>query len=161
MNRLRRLRVTACFSVLPVLAIGASSLGDDKAGHGQYFSSAELASGAGHPENGILLRELATDPSATTLIIRRDRIGEFEVHTAINDIFVVESGHATVIVGGLVRGNHEIRPTEWRGGEVTGGEAYELGPGDVLLIAAGLPHRVAPHPGETFIYVTIKTPTKA
>lgn len=127
----------------------------------KFVSAQDLAAAVATPPSDPFAKEIATDPSATTLIIRRDRSGEVEVHTNVNDIIVVRSGRATVIVGGQVTGNHALKPTEWRGGEIVGGESHELAAGDLLLIPAGVPHQCIVKPGTTFIYSTIKTPSAA
>lgn len=151
----------AVASVLVALVVSGASAAEEPKRQALFVSAAQLAGHVKLTENGVALHQVATDPSATTLIIRRDKTGEVEVHTMINDIFVVESGHATVTVGGEVKDNHEIRPTEWRGGEISGGQNYELAAGDVLLIPAGLPHKVSLRAGDSFLYVTIKTPVHA
>ena len=122
----------------------------------KFVSAQDLAAAVATPPSDPFAKEIAADPSATTLIIRRDKSGEVEVRTIINDIFIVRSGRATVIVGGQVKGNHELKPTEWRGGE-----SHELAAGDLLLIPAGVPHQCIVKPGTTFIYFTIKTPSAA
>lgn len=156
-----RPHVFAVATVLVALGAAGTSAAEEPRRLALYVSAAQLAGHVKLTENGVALHQVATDPSATTLIIRRDKSGEVEVHTLINDIFVVESGHATVTVGGEVKDNHEIRPTEWRGGEIAGGQNFELGAGDVLLIPAGLPHKVSLRAGESCLYVTIKTPVRA
>ena len=77
---------------------------------------------------------------------------------AFNDIYVVESGHAKITVGGQVTGNRETLPTEWLGGEISGGTDYSLAPGDVLFIPAGAPHKVLVSPKGSITYVLVKTP---
>ena len=81
-----------------------------------------------------------------------------EVHMALNDIFVVKSGHAKITVGGQVTGNPETAPTEWRGGDIAGGTDYSLSLGDVLFIPAGVAHRVLVQPKASVTYVTVKIP---
>ena len=75
----------------------------------------------------------------------------------MNDIFVVKSGHATVTLGGRIEHNHEIAPSEWRGGEIIGGAKRELSAGDLLLIPAGVPHQIIVPAVGTFTYFAIKT----
>ena len=77
---------------------------------------------------------------------------------AFNDIYVVESGHAKITVGGQVTGNRETLPTEWLGGDISGGTDYSLAPGDVLFIPAGAPHKVLVSPKGSITYVLVKTP---
>ena len=97
-------------------------------------------------------------PGGNVYIVRRDKNGEAEVHMALNDIFIVKSGHAKITVGGQVAGNRETAPTEWRGGEISGGTDYALAPGDVLFIPAGMPHKVLVPAKASITYVTVKTP---
>jgi len=151
-----------CLAVCAALA-GASPpcLADAPPAVTKYVAAKDLAAAVATANGGLVAREVAADPSATTLIIHRDASGEVEVHTVLNDIFVVESGHATVLVGGHVNGNHAVSPTEWRGGEIVGGERHELAAGDLLLIPAGEPHQCILKPGDTFLYLTIKTPSAA
>ena len=91
-------------------------------------------------------------------ILRRDKTGETEIHMSFNDIYVVKSGHAKITVGGQVTGNRETPPTEWLGGEISGGTDYSLAPGDVLFIPAGVPHKVRVSPKASITYVLVKTP---
>ena len=77
---------------------------------------------------------------------------------AFNDIYVVKSGHAKITVGGRVTGNREAAPTEWRGGDISGGTNYSLAPGDVVFIPAGVPHKTSVSPKASLTYVLVKTP---
>ena len=143
------------------LGAAPSSYGDAPKAALKYVSAKALAAAVASATADPFVKEIAADPSATTLVIRREKTGEVEVHTVLNDIFVVESGHATVLVGGEVKGTHELKPTEWRGGEILGGERHEVAAGDLLLIPAGVPHQCILKPGDSIVYLTIKTPSKS
>jgi mannose-6-phosphate isomerase-like protein (cupin superfamily) len=91
------------------------------------------------------------------LVLRRNKDGEAEVHDHLNDFFVVRSGRATVLIGGTVAGNRRTASGECRGGTITGAERFEIGPGDVLWIPAGLPHQVLVPRGGDFRYLTFKS----
>ena len=64
-----------------------------------------------------------------------------------------------VLVGG-----HLLNPTgnadtgEYLGDAIEGGERYELGPGSVAHVPAGLPHSFLILPGEHLTYVLVKFP---
>jgi mannose-6-phosphate isomerase-like protein (cupin superfamily) len=92
------------------------------------------------------------------LVLRRIKDGEAEVHDHLNDVFVVRSGQATVLIGGTVAGNLQTAPGEWRGGTIAGAKRFEIGPGDVLWIPAGLPHQVLVPRGGDFRYLAFKSP---
>ena len=107
---------------------------------------------------GIAAKQFLSGLGSNVYIVHRDKNGEAEVHMALNDIFVVKSGHAKITVGGQIAGNRETAPTEWRGGEIRGGTDYPLAPGDVLFIPAGVPHKVLVSLKANITYVTVKTP---
>ncbi len=133
------------------------AIADDAAPKIQYFSAAQLAAQVAHPVEGIAAKQFMNGPGSNVYIVHRNKTGETELHMALNDIFVVKSGHGKITVGGQVAGNRETAPTEWRGGEISGGADYPLAPGDVLFIPAGVPHRVLVAPKASITYVTVKT----
>jgi mannose-6-phosphate isomerase-like protein (cupin superfamily) len=135
-----------------------SGFADDATAKTQHFSAAQLKALAGRPVDGIAANKFLSGPGSTVYIIYRDKKGETEVHMAFNDILVVKSGHAKITVGGQVAGNRQTEPTEWRGGDISGGTEYSLNPGDVLFIPAGLPHQVLVTPKSSITYVLVKTP---
>jgi mannose-6-phosphate isomerase-like protein (cupin superfamily) len=131
---------------------------DDATPKIQFFSAAQLKAQVAHPVKGIAGNQFLNGPGSIVYILRRDKTGEAEVHMAFNDIYVVESGHAKITVGGQVTGNRETLPTEWLGGDISGGTDYSLAPGDVLFIPAGAPHKVLVSPKGSITYVLVKTP---
>lgn len=143
-----------------LLSICGARLGfaDDAAPKIQFFSAAQLEAQVAHPVKGIAGNQFLNGPGSIVYIIRRDKTGQTEVHMAFNDIYVVKSGHAKITVGGQVTGNRETVPTEWLGGDITGGTDYSLAPGDVLFIPAGVPHKTSVSPKGGITYVLVKTP---
>lgn len=124
-----------------------------------HVPAARLKAMVAKPANGLATANVPTGPGTTLLIARRDGDGQVEVHDHLNDEFVVQQGRATVLVGGTVAGNKQTAPGEWRGGRITGGHTYELGPGDVLWIPAGAPHQVL-KPQGAFTYLAFKFEAK-
>jgi mannose-6-phosphate isomerase-like protein (cupin superfamily) len=143
-----------------LLSVSGARLGvaDDAAPKIQFFSAAQLNTLVVHPVKGIAANQFLKGPGSNVYIIRRDKTGETEVHMAFNDIYVVKSGHAKITVGGQVTGNREVVPTEWLGGDISGGTDYSLAPGDVLFIPAGVPHKTSVPPKGALTYVLVKTP---
>jgi mannose-6-phosphate isomerase-like protein (cupin superfamily) len=143
-----------------LLSVSGARLGaaDDTGPKIQHFSAAQLKTLVAHPVDGMAFNQFLKGPGSDVYIIRRDKDGDTEIHMAFNDIYFVESGHAKITIGGRVTGNRETAPTEWRGGEISGGTDYPLTPGDVLFIPAGIPHKVLVSPKEPIAYVTVKTP---
>jgi mannose-6-phosphate isomerase-like protein (cupin superfamily) len=148
---------------MPLLALlgftgSQLALADDAAPKIQYFTAAELTKQMAEPKAGLASSQFLNGPGAHVYLIRRDKTGITEVHMAFNDIIIVKSGHAKITVGGQVSGNTEEQPTEWRGGDITGGKDYPLSPGDVLFIPAGMPHRVLVAAKASVTYLAVKTP---
>jgi mannose-6-phosphate isomerase-like protein (cupin superfamily) len=129
------------------------------AGPAVHVPAAQLDALVAKPVGGLATAPVAAGAGTTLIVARRDADGEVEVHERLNDEFVVRRGHATVVVGGKVAGNRQTGPGEWRGGKVTGGTAYDLGPGDVLWIPAGAPHQVL-KPTGGFSYLAFKFEAK-
>jgi hypothetical protein len=126
----------------------------------QYVSAAQLEAKVAHTVNGMVNDEIPSGPGSTILVIRREQDGEVEVHKIMNDIIMIKKGHAKFLIGGEVSGNHETKPTEWRGGEITGATTYELAEGDLLFIPAGIPHKMLVASKATVTYVTVKIPVQ-
>lgn len=95
--------------------------------------------------------------SARIFAMRRTTSGESEVHDMVDDLFIVRSGRATVIVGGKLPDNAR-QPGGMARRRISGGSEYQIGPGDVLRIPAGLPHHVAIPRGSDFCSLAIKMP---
>jgi mannose-6-phosphate isomerase-like protein (cupin superfamily) len=131
---------------------------DDATAKTQLFSAAQLKALVAHPVGGIAANQFLNGPGSNVYIILRDAPAEAEVHMAFNDIYVVKSGHAKITIGGTVTGNRETAPTEWRGGDISGGTDYSLAPGDVLFIPAGVPHKTMVSSKDALTYVLVKTP---
>src|SRR5262249_44784982 len=74
-------------------------------------------------------------------VSHRDKDGIPEVHNGMTDIFVVQRGEATLLVGGTVEGSKEETPGELRGGTIKGGVKKMISAGDVVHIPAKMPHQ--------------------
>ncbi len=153
-------QVYATLLLAGLLAVAAGTAGAQPGGEGIYASAEQLAAMVATTKDGSVNVPAPTGAGTTMLIVRRDANGQVEVHTKLNDEFVVQAGHATVLVGGKVSGNKETAPGEWRGGTVVGAKSYQLGPGDVLWIPAGAPHQTLVRTGASFTYLAFKFEAK-
>ena len=138
--------------VIGLISSSVPAAGDT--GYGTYLSAHELAAKVVHGSGSPF--EVPGTAGYKVIVIERTSTGDAEVHMEWNDIFVVQHGHAKILVGGQIKGNHETTPGEWRGGEMTGAKEYSLAEGDLLLIPAGLPHKAVVADG-AFTYLAIKT----
>jgi glc operon protein GlcG len=86
---------------------------------------------------------------------RREEPGEVEYHTHTVDVMHVVQGTATVVTGGEMVGVRSAGDGELRADSVTGGDAHELGEGDVLAIPAGVAHQFT-QVSDPFLYFVVK-----
>jgi hypothetical protein len=100
--------------------------------------------------------QLGKGPGFTFGITHRDSTGGLERHDAWTDIFIVESGSATILTGGVQVGATESSPGEWRGGTARGAVRAAIHAGDMATIPAGTPHQMILAPGEHISYVAVK-----
>ncbi|MFN7929376.1 MAG: hypothetical protein U0Y68_15810 [Blastocatellia bacterium] len=101
--------------------------------------------------------KLADYGSSNVALSHREANGIPEVHDHMDDYFVVESGEATLIIGGeVVNPKKQDDPRETRGDSIKGGEKKKLLPGDVIHIPHRLPHQLMVENGKKFTYFVIK-----
>jgi mannose-6-phosphate isomerase-like protein (cupin superfamily) len=103
-------------------------------------------------------RVLGDRGSYQYVLVRRDTSGTAEVHARWTDVMIVQAGGATVRTGGRMADVQEISPGEERGRTLAGGTTTRVGPGDLLVIPAGLPHQVELARGESIRYIVVKAP---
>jgi mannose-6-phosphate isomerase-like protein (cupin superfamily) len=106
--------------------------------------------------------QLGRGTGYTYAVTHRDSSGGLEVHADWTDVFVVQSGSATLLTGGIVNNAREESPGEWRGGTIRGGTNAPIKAGDLVVIPAGTPHQMLLRRGERISYLALKvaaTPT--
>ena len=150
---MRGLRLLFAALLLPPLHVGAQSpmppatiasaarlraIGDSLAPASSR--TAQLGRGAGY----------------TYAVTHRDSSGGLEVHMDWTDVFVVQSGSATLLTGGVADGARETSPGEWRGGTTRGATSAPITVGDVVVIPAGTPHQMLLRAGERISYLAFK-----
>ncbi|MDX2034027.1 MAG: hypothetical protein SF339_25360 [Blastocatellia bacterium] len=104
--------------------------------------------------------KLADYGSSNVAISHREANGIPEVHAHMDDYFVVESGEASLVVGGDVVNPKLVEPNETRGDSIKGGEKKRLVAGDVVHIPTGMPHQLLVEKGKRFTYFVIKVKAK-
>jgi mannose-6-phosphate isomerase-like protein (cupin superfamily) len=108
----------------------------------------------------VALQQLAKYDNHGVLLIHREGSGEAELHETQVDLFFVQSGQATLVIGGAMVDGRTTAPHEIRGPSINGGDTRKLGAGDVVHIPAGVPHQVMVESGKQFDYVVIKVDAK-
>ena len=101
-------------------------------------------------------RRLSDYPNDLFLLARREADGVPEWHETQADVFVVESGSATLLVGGTMEGAETTEPHEKRNGTIQGGIRRKLVAGDVVRIAPKTPHQLLLDGAKEFTYFVVK-----
>jgi mannose-6-phosphate isomerase-like protein (cupin superfamily) len=102
---------------------------------------------------------LATYQNHLMGVAHREGDGSAELHETQADVMVVETGEATLVVGGTIVDPKTVKPHEVRGSSIQGGEIKQLAVGDVVHIPAKVPHQLKIESGKTFTYLVIKVDT--
>jgi len=132
----------------------------DPAGFAQW-KAAELKSYEKKLAPKVDAKKIASQPlgsygNHTLSVIHREGSGEAELHETQGDIIIVESGEATLIVGGTVVDAKTTAPHEVRGPSIKDGVRKQIGPGDIVHIAAQTPHQLMVPAGKQVTYAIVK-----
>jgi hypothetical protein len=92
----------------------------------------------------------------TLSVSHRDKDGLVESHQKFDDVIVVQTGMAVLIVGGEVIEPASPEPGEIRGRSIRGGTKRRVTSGDVIHIAAGTPHQFLIASGDQITYILVK-----
>ncbi len=102
------------------------------------------------------LKTLGEFGNHNVLMLYREASGPSETHAEWTDFYVVQSGSATLLVGGKLTGSRVDSPGEMRGTGVEGGRQIELQAGDVVNIPPGTAHQVVVAPDKPITYLIVK-----
>jgi len=81
--------------------------------------------------------------------------GRAELHEKQSDLIIVQSGHATIVIGGKILNGQTTAPNEIRGTSIEGGERQVLKAGDVVHVPVRTPHQVV-DTSQAFNYIVLK-----
>jgi len=90
------------------------------------------------------------------LLAHREADGQAEWHENEVDVFIVQSGSATLIVGGTMPGAETVSPHEKRGASIQGGVRQKLSAGDIVRIPTRTSHQLLLDGGHEFTYFVVK-----
>jgi mannose-6-phosphate isomerase-like protein (cupin superfamily) len=114
--------------------------------------AAEVGADPHHPA----VKQLSDYPNEAFLLVRREADGSPEWHETQADVFFVQSGTATLVVGGTLLNGETVAPHERRNGTIQGGVQQKLSAGDVVRIPARMPHQLLLDGAHEFTYFVIK-----
>lgn len=115
-----------------------------------------LATEASTEPHHLAVKQLSDYPNEAFLLVRREADGSPEWHETQADVFFVQSGTATLIVGGTLLNGETVAPHEKRNGTIQGGVRQKLSAGDVVRIPARMPHQLLLDGAHEFTYFVIK-----
>lgn len=102
------------------------------------------------------VQQLADFPNEYFVLVRREADGAPEWHETQIDIIVVQSGSATLVVGGTYLDGETVSPHEKRNGTIQGGVRQKLSAGDVVRIPPRTPHQLLLGGAHEFTYFVVK-----
>jgi mannose-6-phosphate isomerase-like protein (cupin superfamily) len=111
---------------------------------------------AGKNAHRVAVQRLGDFPNDLFMLSRREADGIVEWHETQADIFFVQSGSATLLVGGTMVGGETVEPHEKRNGSIQGGIRRKLAAGDVVRIAPKVPHQLLLDGAQNFTYFVVK-----
>ena len=154
---------TALIAVV-LLGLATISRAADPEGFGLWKSDAIQKSGqeltGKIDEQKFAFQQLGNYDNHMIGISHREGDGSAEMHEAQVDIWIVESGEATLVLGGKIVEPKTVKPHEIRGTSIDGGTISQLTAGDIVHIPVKIPHQLKIATGKTFTYTVIKVDSK-
>jgi mannose-6-phosphate isomerase-like protein (cupin superfamily) len=149
---------------LMIMLAGLPVLGADPAGVSVWRSSELKAYGQklAPKMNQLKLanEQIGNWGNHSMMAVHREGNGEAELHVVQADIFIVQSGEASFVVGGELVGGKTTAPGEIRGPSIKGGRTVKLGAGDIVHVPPKVAHQVLVAPGQKFTYMIVKVDQK-
>ncbi len=141
---------------------GFAALAADPAGF-NHWTSGDLKASSKTLAAKINAQKIASQPLANygnhnATISHREGDGVAELHENQNDIFVVQTGEATLVIGGEIVDPKSTGPGEVRGPSIKNGTKKTLKPGDIVHIPVKTPHQLLV--GKEFTYFVVKVEGK-
>jgi mannose-6-phosphate isomerase-like protein (cupin superfamily) len=148
-----KLRVLALVLILPLMSA-------EPAGY-KYWSAARLLDSEKALASKMNGQRVASERVATfgnhyTLVLHREASGQAELHQRQADIMVIQSGTATLVVGGTILKSHPTTAGEIRGPSIDGGTRQRIAAGDIIHVPSKTPHQILLEPGQQLNYFTLK-----
>src|SRR5260370_5712657 len=114
-----------------------------------------LAADAGTDPHHFAVKQLSDFPNEAFLLVHREADGQVEWHETQGDVFFVQSGSATLIVGGTYLNEETVAPHEKRNGSIQCGARPQGSARNVVWISARVPPQLHIHVVTqiTFIFI--------
>ncbi|NYT39468.1 cupin domain-containing protein [Sphingomonas sp. R-74633] len=109
------------------------------------------------PDQGFMWRPLVRNGATVAAIEIWKKPGRPAVHPAEAEYAIVVEGAGTLVSGGTLADPQTRNPSLIDGSRIDGGTTRTLGPGDVILVPAGVPHWFG-ITGDRLVLLGIKLP---
>jgi len=151
-------------AVLPVAAVATLALGADTAGV-VVWKAGDLKAyqqklAAKMDDKKVASEKINDFGNHYAMVAHREATGEAEIHDTWTDVFVIQSGEATLVTGGTLKSGKVTAPGEQRAPAIDGGEKRKVAAGDVIHIPAKVAHHLLVDKGKQVTYFVMKVETK-
>lgn len=150
--------------VIPALAAGALAVAADAPGV-VVWKSGDLKAyqqklAAKIDEKKVASEKINDFGSKYAMVAHREGTGEAEIHDVWADLFVIQSGEATLVTGGTLKSPKTTAPGELRALSIEGGEKHKVAAGDIIHIPAKVAHHLLVDKGKQVTYFVMKVDSK-
>jgi mannose-6-phosphate isomerase-like protein (cupin superfamily) len=121
----------------------------------QTMAHALTADAAKDPHN-FAVKQLSDFSNESFLLVHREADGSPELHETQVDVMFVQSGSATLVVGGTLLNAESVAPHEKRNGTIQGGTRQKLSAGDVVRVPSRTPHQLLLDGAHEITYFVVK-----
>lgn len=150
----------SCLFVIPLFAVTPQTTVIEGF---KYWSAASLnqsaqalAQQAASDPHHFAVQQLGDFPNEAPLLVHREADGPPEWHETQVDVVFVQSGTATLVVGGTLLNGETVAPHEKRNGTIEGGTHQKVSAGDLIRIPPKTPHQFLLDGTKDFTYIVIK-----
>ncbi len=145
---------------LAMLALVFPLISAEPAGY-KYWSAARLLDAEKALAPKMNAQKVASERAASlgnhyALLLHRESSGQAELHRRQADLMVIQSGSATLVVGGTIFKPRATAPEEMRGPSIEGGTRQKISAGDIIHVPSKTPHQILLDPGQQLNYFTLK-----
>jgi len=145
---------------LAVLTLALPLISAEPAGF-KYWSAAQLLDAEKALAPKMTAQKVASERAGTfgnhyALFLHREASGQAELHEHQADLMVIQSGNATIVVGGTIPKSRTTARGEIRGPSIEGGTRQKISAGDIIHVPSKTPHQILLDPGQQLNYFTLK-----
>lgn len=142
------------------VALAWPLIGSEPAGY-KYWSAAQLLQAERGLAPKMTALKVASERAGSfgnhyALLLHREASGQAELHQHQADLMIIQSGSATLLVGGTILKAHSTARGEIRGPSIEGATRQKISAGDIVHVPSKTPHQLLLDPGQQLNYFTLK-----